>query len=277
MYFCNVFCELQVESTGLHKINESEEAKKLLTVQLAEAQVYIFVRTYVRISQCSDRYVRMYVCMYVCMYVYMYVCMYVLCVCIYTCTTSQCLYLYVCVYVCMYVHMYVHVYVCMYACTGWRRLIGSPKLQIIFHKRATKYRSLLRKMTYKDKGSYESSPPCMYVWWDGRIAYGTASSSAGTFSFVSFSGLFCRSFLKVSFHQRKSLLKCRASWSAVIDARTYVQTSQCLNIYVHEYVCMYVWICMYVCAYICMYICMYVCMYARMYVCVKSQKDCWLC
>jgi len=47
--------------------------------------------------------------------------------------------------------------------TGWRRrLIGSPKLQIIFHKRATKYKSLLRKMTYKDKpeGSYESSPPC---------------------------------------------------------------------------------------------------------------------
>jgi len=45
--------------------------------------------------------------------------------------------------------------------TGWRRLIGSPKLQIIFHKRSTKYRSLLRKMTYKDKGSYESSPPCI--------------------------------------------------------------------------------------------------------------------
>jgi len=44
--------------------------------------------------------------------------------------------------------------------TGWRRLIGSPKLQIIFHKRATKYRSLLRKMACKDKGSYESSPPC---------------------------------------------------------------------------------------------------------------------
>jgi len=46
------------------------------------------------------------------------------------------------------------------SCTGWQRLIGSPKLQIIFHKRATKYRSLLRKMTCKDKGSYESSPPC---------------------------------------------------------------------------------------------------------------------
>ena len=47
--------------------------------------------------------------------------------------------------------------------TGWRRLIGSPKLQIIFHKRATKYRALLLKMTYKDKGSYESSPPCMDI------------------------------------------------------------------------------------------------------------------
>ena len=44
--------------------------------------------------------------------------------------------------------------------TGWRRLIGSSKLQIIFHKRFVKYKSLLRKMTYKDQGSYESSPPC---------------------------------------------------------------------------------------------------------------------
>jgi len=42
----------------------------------------------------------------------------------------------------------------VYVCTGWRRLIGSPKLQIISHKRATKYRSLLQKMTYEDKGSY---------------------------------------------------------------------------------------------------------------------------
>jgi len=47
--------------------------------------------------------------------------------------------------------------------TGWRRLMGSPKLQIIFHKRATKYRSRLREMTYEDKGSYESSPPCMWI------------------------------------------------------------------------------------------------------------------
>ena len=50
-----------------------------------------------------------------------------------------------------------------FVATGWRRLIGSPKLQIIFHKRATNYRALLRKMTYKDKGSHESSPPCSHT------------------------------------------------------------------------------------------------------------------
>jgi len=33
--------------------------------------------------------------------------------------------------------------------TGWRRLIGSPKLQIIFHKRATKYRSFCGKWPIK--------------------------------------------------------------------------------------------------------------------------------
>jgi len=54
--------------------------------------------------------------------------------------------------------------------TGWRRLIGSPKLQIIFHKRATKYTSLLRKMTYKDKGSYEASPPCRCEPCGGAIS-----------------------------------------------------------------------------------------------------------
>ena len=31
------------------------------------------------------------------------------------------------------------------------------------NNRAIKYRSVLRKMTYKDKGSYESSPPCIHI------------------------------------------------------------------------------------------------------------------
>jgi len=47
--------------------------------------------------------------------------------------------------------------------TGWRRPIGCLKSQDSFRKRATNYRALLRKMTYKDKASYGSSPPCTSV------------------------------------------------------------------------------------------------------------------
>ena len=50
-----------------------------------------------------------------------------------------------------------HSHVCN---TGWRRLIGCLKLQVILCKRATDYRALLTKMTYKDKASYDSTPCC---------------------------------------------------------------------------------------------------------------------
>jgi len=73
-----------------------------------------------------------------------------------------------------------------FLCTGWRRLIGSPKLQIIFHKRATKYRSLLRKMTYKDKGSYDSSPPCIDIcmYQKQNIQAGSVSSRTDQFVYT---------------------------------------------------------------------------------------------
>ena len=44
--------------------------------------------------------------------------------------------------------------------TGWRRLIGCLKLQVIFRKRVTNYRALLQKMTYEDTASYDFTPPC---------------------------------------------------------------------------------------------------------------------
>ena len=65
----------------------------------------------------------------------------------------------------------VHILYTNFARTEWRRLIGSPKLQIIFHQRATKHRALLLKMTYKDKGSYESLPPCS-SWFADKGSYG---------------------------------------------------------------------------------------------------------
>jgi len=59
-------------------------------------------------------------------------------------------------------------------CTEWRRpveclrLIGSPKLQVFFRKRATDYRALLRKMTYRDTASYGSSPHCSHCLYIGN-------------------------------------------------------------------------------------------------------------
>jgi len=49
--------------------------------------------------------------------------------------------------------------------TGWSRLKGCFKLLVIRGKRPTKYRTLLRKLTYKDKASYDSTPPCRANAW----------------------------------------------------------------------------------------------------------------
>ena len=75
--------------------------------------------------------------------------------------------------ICTYVHIiYTYAYIYMNICvfvrirrqdTGWRRLIGCLKLQVIFCKRATNYRALLRKVAYEDKPSYASSPPCIQI------------------------------------------------------------------------------------------------------------------
>jgi len=48
----------------------------------------------------------------------------------------------------------------MHVITGWPRPIACLKLQVILRKRATNFRALLRKMTYEDKGSHDSTPPC---------------------------------------------------------------------------------------------------------------------
>jgi len=65
--------------------------------------------------------------------------------------------------------------------TEWRRCIGCLKLQVIFRKRATNFRDLLRKMTYKDKAFYGSSPSnkhlCQQANIDVRKYYRVASIS----------------------------------------------------------------------------------------------------
>ena len=80
---------------------------------------------------------------------------------------SICVCLCVCVYVSVCVHLCLFVLVCVcmrtkwcFLPTGWRRHIGCLKLQVFFRKRATNHRALLQKMTYKNKASCASLPPC---------------------------------------------------------------------------------------------------------------------
>jgi len=78
------------------------------------------------------------------------------------------------IYTMIYIHIYNNIYIYttilmisyeyslnLNLYTGWRRLIGCLKSQVIARKRATNYRALLRKMTYKDKASYDFTPPCV--------------------------------------------------------------------------------------------------------------------
>jgi len=58
---------------------------------------------------------------------------------------------------------YIHTGLCRTHNTGRPRPIGCLRLQVIFRKRTTNYRTLLQKMTYNDKASYGSSPPCIYI------------------------------------------------------------------------------------------------------------------
>jgi len=64
----------------------------------------------------------------------------------------------------------------LHSCTRWQRPIGCLKMQIIFHKRASNHRALLRKMTYKDKASYGSSPPCNDVL-ENKLILATAPAT----------------------------------------------------------------------------------------------------
>ena len=78
------------------------------------------------------------------------------------------------IHVCIHIHTYIYARICIYYiyshiykhlqplsyCTGWRRPVGCLQLQVIFRKRATDYRALLRILTCTDKTSYGSSPPC---------------------------------------------------------------------------------------------------------------------
>jgi len=107
-----------------------------------------------------------------------------MCVCVCVCARASLCLLCVCIvsgcpYTCMQSIRYLYAMPqngCHYICTGWRRPMKSLQLQVIVRKRATNYRKLSRKMTYKDKASYGSSPTCIKCLKNTRAGFEQDSS-----------------------------------------------------------------------------------------------------
>ena len=114
--------------------------------------------------------------------------------------------------------------------TGWRRLIGCLQLQVIFHKRATKYRVLLRKMTCKDKTSYGSSPPCIKK------------------------SLYCIKRVLCFFRIALILSKQPCNYVRTV----YHKSSRYTHTYIYTYIYIYIYIYIYVYIYIFIYVCVYI-------------------
>jgi len=137
-----------------------------------------------------------------------------------------------------------YLYLCVHSDTGLQRPTGLHKLQVIFRKRVTNCRALLRKMTSKDKALCGFSPPC--------------ASNATIHVYV------CIYMSHI----------CTHLW---IYIYMYVYTYIYVFIYIHICIYTYIWIHIYtyvysVCRYlyVCMYIYMYV--YINIYLCMMECK-----
>ena len=70
--------------------------------------------------------------------------------------------MYMCIYTYIYIHLkYTHICMGHERCAESYRVAKTQELQVVFRKRATNHRALLRKMTYEDKAHYASPPPCI--------------------------------------------------------------------------------------------------------------------
>ena len=188
-------------------------------------------------------------------YVYMYIC-----VDIY-------IYIYILyVYIYVFIHIYIYIYITTHGDTGWRRPIGCLKLQVIFHKRATIYRALLQKMTYKHRYRTQCSS---FLRMQSHLNVTSSMSQNDEWS---------------TFHE----LNDSSEWLELNDVEfniyiiytciyIYISMYGCIwgvyNIYVYSYIHTYICICVHMQAYmhICIYIHtdMYICMHAFVYVCMN--------
>jgi len=104
--------------------------------------------------------------------------------------------------------------------TGWRRLIECLKSQVILRKRATNYRALLREMTYKDKASYGSSPPCT-----------TRLSLIYVYMYVCiYIYIFSHPF---SWHHETPGVSCICAYTLYVYTHVYVHVYVYIHVYIH--------------------------------------------
>jgi len=164
--------------------------------------------------------------------------------------------------------------------TRWRRPIGCLKLWVSFRKRAIDYRALVQKMTYEDKTSYGSSPPCnlrMQIWTQTKLH----CPGASMFWYISHWGM--RRVVRVHESCHTHAWITALTWMSHITLYCtfeYVRLRYCKHsvytriyvgifiyryIYIYIYVYIYIYIYIYICKYICIYIYIYmICIYIRM-------------
>jgi len=110
--------------------------------------------------------------------------------------------------------------------TEWRRPIGCLKLQVIFRERATNYRAFFWKMTYKDKASYDSTPPLLIRAYKAYSMYVIFRKKATDYRALLWIDLRRQSLLNV-----RQIRKMNVSYSLYYFAtllRYYVTTAQAI-------------------------------------------------
>jgi len=160
--------------------------------------------------------------------------------------------------------------------TGWRRLIGCLNLQVIFGKRATNYRALLRKITYKDKVSDDSTPPCTRVPLALRrhlhcIALQCVALCCIVFRCVAVCWRLYRPGIRIPFALSRP-------WCACVRARVHVcvctRVRVCAHVHARACLCVIVCVCAF-CICVCVYLCVCVCVCVCLCLCVYLIMSMW--
>ena len=148
---------------------------------------------------------------------------------------------------------------------------------IFFCKVATTYSALLRKMTYKDKASYDSTPPCTcsanirYYFFIFKFSY---TLNIPLFTHESLPRLL----------RGSSASHCTATHCNILQytyktlQHTIIRCNTLQHIHTahmalqHTCVCVCAYVCIYICICICIYIYLYtyiyLCMYKCLYICI---------